>query len=177
MAGTSAPDERPAAVVGVDPLRSPARWAAAPRPGRRALLLLPGDGFPEPMSHWPATLAAGWDETRVVDRLPEAPEGALVVLVSAEPPAAFAARLRRLARDPRMRGRLLAAWSLAGPVREQLARSLLAEGELSGIGLAPPALTVRRHAAEAMVQLRRALEQPGSERRVEQLPGPFLWHF
>ena len=166
-----------AAVVAVDGSRSPERWTAAPRPGGDALLLLPGDGFAGPRSHWRGALAATWDADRVVEVLPDEPRARLVVLVSAEPPAAFALRLRRLAQDERMRGRLLAGWSLAGPVREDLARSLLDEGLLGGIGLAEHSLVARRTAVETLAGIRRTLTAGAEDLRVEQLPGPFLWHF
>jgi hypothetical protein len=76
-----------------------------------------------------------------------------------------------------MRGRLLAAWSLAGPVREDLPRSLIEDGRLAGIGVAEPSLVARRHAEATLRTLRAALSTATEELRVEQLPGPFLWHF
>jgi hypothetical protein len=170
-------DGAPAATVGVDPARSPERWESAPRPGADALLFLPSDAFPGPMRHWQPTLAEAWGPAEVVDSIPDEPRASLVVLVSAEPPAAFAVRLRELARDDRMRGRLLAAWCLSGPVREDLARSLMDEGSLAGIGLAEHSLIARRRAADTLKALRSALTAGGGEQRVEHLPGPFLWHF
>jgi hypothetical protein len=171
--GEGAPD----ATVGVDPARSPERWESAPRPGADAVLFLPTDAFTGPMRHWQPTLAEAWGPAEVVDSIPDEPRASLVVLVSAEPPATFAVRLRELARDERMRGRLLAAWCLSGPVREDLARSLMDEGRLAGIGLAEHSLIARRGAADTLKALRGALEAGGGERRVEHLPGPFLWHF
>jgi hypothetical protein len=167
----------PAAIIGVDPGRSPERWQTAPRPDRRTLLLLPSEAFVGPMSGWREELAGAWGPDTVVDALPDDPRGALVILVGAEPPASFARRLRELARDERMRGRLLAAWSLAGPVREDLPRSLLDEGQLAGIGLVEDSLVARRRAAGMMDALRRALAEATDADRVENLPGPFLWYF
>jgi hypothetical protein len=167
-----------AAVIGVDPLRSPRRWDAAPRPRDDALLLLPAQGFEGPLlSGWRTTLAAAWNAPRVVDELPRDPGTRLIVLVSAEPPGEFALRLRRLARDERLRGRLLAAWSLAGPVRDDLPAALLGEGRLAGIGLAESTLVARRTAADSVRALGEALSRRADEPRVEQLPGPFLWYF
>ena len=74
-----------------------------------------------------------------------------------------------------MRGRLLAAWSLAGALREDLAASLIGEGMLAGVGIAEDSLVARRETVKTIAELRAALARPG--RRVEQLPGPFLWHF
>jgi hypothetical protein len=168
----------PAAVVGVDPVRSPERWETAPRPGPDALLLLPDGAFGTSGDAWRTALAAEWDSARVASSLPDAVSPALVVLVSTEPPASFGLRLRRLARDPRMRGRLLAAWSLGGPVRADLARSWIDEGQLAGIGLAEHSLVARRGAARALGELRRALASGGAEPpRIERIGGPFLWHF
>jgi hypothetical protein len=164
-------------VVGVDRARSLERWATAPRPGEQALLLLPRGGFVGPMSSWRTALAEAWDPDRIVEELPDDSRAALIVLVSAEPPALFAARLRELAREERMRGRLLAAWCLAGPVREDLARSLIDEGQLAGLGLAPDSLVARRRTAETIEALGRAVAAAAGERRVEQLSGAFLWHF
>jgi len=165
----------PSAVVGVDPLASPERWAVAPRPNAETLLLLPESGFSGNTAAWREALTRSWGANNTVSELPQELRTPLVVLVSAEPPASFAARLRELARDSRMRGRLLAAWSLAGPLREDLAASLIAEGTLAAVGIAEHSLVARRETAKTIAQLRAALERPG--RRVEQLPGPFLWHF
>jgi hypothetical protein len=170
-------EEAPAAIVGVEPGRSPARWEAAPRPGTAVPLFLPAEGFSGPMSDWRAVLAEAWGPAGVVDSLPDELQAPLVVLVSAEPPTTFAVRLRELARDERMRGRLLAAWCLAGPVREDLARALIDEGRLAGVGLVEDSLMARRRAVTTLRAMRNALSAAGNEQRVEHLPGPFLWHF
>ena len=134
-------------------------------------------GTTDATGRWHTSLVEVWNPARVVDALPEDPRATLVVLISAEPPAMFARRLRELAGDQRMDGRLLAAWCLTGHVREDLARSLLDEGRLAGLGLAEDSLIDRRRAAETLAALRSALEAHSEDRRVEQLPGPFLWHF
>jgi len=174
----SATDNEPSgAVIGVDATRSPERWAVAPRPRDEALLLLPHEGFDGPMRDWRAPLAAAWDANRVVYELPDESAAALVVLVSAEPPGELARRLRGLARDERMRGRLLAVWSLSGPVREDLPRSLIDEGQLAGIGIAEHSLVARRKATETIRAIGERLAAGPEDLRVEALPGPFLWHF
>ncbi len=169
--------QAPSSVVGVDVEHSPDRWAAAPLPDAEALLLLPEDGFEGTLLIWRSALATGWRGGRVSGSLAGSPLPDLVVLVSADSPARFAARLRELARDDRMRGRLLAAWPLAGPVREDLARSLIGEGRLAGVGIAEVSVVARRRVAETLGALAATLDAPGTRRRVEQLPGPFLWHF
>lgn len=165
----------PAAVVGVDILRSPERWRTAPRPGPGALLLLPADAFGPPRGDLRRRLAGSWSAAHVFDTLPGSIEAPMVVLVSAEAPALFGRRLRELAGDPRLEGRYLAAWSLAGPIRRDLAGSLLAGGDLAGLGLASASVVAERSAVESIAELAQALDAgPG---RVERLPGPFLWYF
>jgi hypothetical protein len=98
----------------------------------------------------------------------------LVVLVSAEGPESFAVRLREAARSATLEGKLLAAWCLSGPVRDDLPAALLGEGHLAGLGLAPEGLAAARDFA-ALAALRARLERGGL--RAEQLDGPFLWYF
>jgi len=169
--------EAPAAVVGADRQRSPERWATAPRPDPRSILLLPPEGFVGRDAAWRSELAAAWDPGRVVGELPDDAPGPLVVLVSAEPPGVCAERIRALAGEPGMRGRLLAAWCLAGPVRQDLAAGLLEEGNLAGVGIARDSVVDRRRAVETLREIDRALAGASAELRVEKLPGPFLWHF
>jgi hypothetical protein len=167
----------PAAVVGIDRASSPARWSNAPRPGRGSLLLLPPDAFTGPQASARDELAAAWPANRVVAEPPASSNEPLVVLISAEPPGAFGHRLEQLARDPRMRGKLLAGWSLSGPIRGDLARSLLAAGQLAGVGLAQARVVGRRDAAQTIRTLEGALQDGAGAIRVERLRGPFLWYF
>jgi hypothetical protein len=170
--------EAPAAVVGTDRDRSPERWATAPRPDARSLLLLPPDGFIGRDAAWRSELEAAWGPRGVAAELPDDPRGPLVVLISAEPPGVFARRVRDLAGDPRLRGRLLAAWCLSGSVRQDLPASLLEDGNLAALGVAEDSVVDRRGAVETLRMLDRALSEVDSaELRVERLPGPFLWHF
>jgi hypothetical protein len=122
-------------------------------------------------------LEQAWRAGPVADGLPADSDVDLVVLVSAEAPGPFAVRLRELARESAMEGRLLAAWSLAGPVRQDLPASLLAEGRLAGLGLAEATLVGRRAALEQLAALGRSLSEARGEHRVERLGGPFLWFF
>jgi hypothetical protein len=166
-----------ATVVGVDAEASPRRWAAAPLVHGAATLLLPPEGFTGPTAGWRVRLAEAWGSPPAAVLPQDGEAKDLVVLVSAEGPSAFASRLRAIARDPRMRGRLLAAWCLSGPVREDLPAALLTDG-LAGVGVAEDSLVARREAEGVLAALGAALrEAAAGGRRVERLPGPFLWHF
>ncbi len=175
-AGEGAPPHR--AFVGTDPERSGARWKGAPGPGKRgAVLLLPEDAFPPPYADVRARLAAAWPPDRIATRLAEAGKpGTMVLLVSAEAPGAFAARLRALAGDPASRGRLLGAWSLTGPVRGDLPASLLAAGGPAAIGLAEGSVVGLREAPVTLSRYASALAG-AADRRIEQIDGPLLWFF
>jgi len=170
-------------VVGTDRTASPERWAQAPRPVGSFPLLLPDEGFPVPFARLRGELADAWSAGPVVSSLPErlrpARKGeSLVVLVSAEAPALFARRLRRLAEDPRMEGRTLAAWTLAGPVRADLPVALLSGGRLAALGLADGSVVGLRSAASRLRGLSAALAAAADDQtRVEELDGPFLWFF
>jgi len=164
------------AVVGVDPKSSPARWNEAPRVGSEALLLLPDDGFPAVAGRRDA-LAAAWSGLPVAAALDGAEVPELVVLLSSESPARLGARLATLARNPAMEGKLLAVWSLAGPVREDLPAALLAAGKLAGVGLAPTSVFELRSAAERLAEMHDALRATKTPTRPERLAGPFVWHF
>jgi hypothetical protein len=168
---------RRGAVVGTAPEEATLRWLAAPRPAA-ATLVLPAAGFPQGAGALRTGLEQAWQAGPVVGDLSEAPQGELVVLISAEPPGLFAARLRELARSPALEGKLLAAWSLSGPVRQDLPASLLAEGKLAGLGLAEAGVVERRWVVGSLGALSRALAAAGeSAPRVERLPGPFTWFF
>ena len=170
--------EPPGVFVGTDPSVSAARWQKAPRPGRNAVLILPSGAFPGAARSLRDELAASWEGGRVEADLSPAEAPALVVVASAEAPGLLGARLRRLARTGALRGRLLAVYALRGPLRADLPASLLAEGNLAGLGVAeaPPTGIVQVEAS--LRSLAAALAEPaGVDRRVEDLPGPFLWFF
>ena len=124
---------------------------------------------------------------KAVDADPGSAEGwrnmATALAVSGRRKAALDAVERAATIDPHdyqtfvMRGKLLAAWSLAGPLRRDLARSLIDRGQVAGVGLAEDSVVGRRVAVQQVVKLDRALVEAGATLRVEQLPGPFLWHF
>jgi hypothetical protein len=161
----------PRAVAGVDGARSERRWSDAPL-ADRALLVLVGDGV-DGATAPPEDRLADAFRGQVVPSLPARVDAPLVVVVSGEPPALFAARLRQIARTPAMAGKLLAAWSLAGPIRPDLPASLLGEGRLAGIGIAEGELVGRRDVSGELERLSQSL----GERRAEHLAGPFLWYF
>jgi hypothetical protein len=166
------------AVVVTDPAASVQRWAAAPKPEGSATLLLPSDAFPGRLEGLRERIRGVWASGKVVERLPEKVDSKVVVLVSGEAPGLFTARLRKLADHPAMRGKLLAAWCLTSPVRQDLPASLLSTGGLAGIGLAEPSIVGRRRAAEHLAALDRALSASGQATpRVEELSSRFLWYF
>jgi hypothetical protein len=165
-----------AAVVGTDEARSPRRWEVAPRADVRAALVLPADGFPAGAIVERDALARSAGSLTVVDAPAGRPDAMLLVLVSAEAPARFGARLRRLAADEALRGKLLAAWCLSGPVRADLPALLLAEGNLAGVALAPEAMSEVRAAPAIIAGLARERGARGPA-RVETLGGPFVWFF
>jgi hypothetical protein len=124
-----------AVVVGTEGANSLKRLSEAPAPGSKSVLVLPKDGFFPPRTSVRDRLRVAWSAGAVTSELPDKPTD-LVVLVSGEPPARLGDRLRRISRQPRMKGKLLAVYSLSGPIRVDLPASLLAEGVLAGVGLA-----------------------------------------
>ena len=168
----------PPAVVGVDPGASADRWRDAPRALPSAVLLLPPDGFVGRSSELREALAAAWSVGPVVDALPDRLDAALVVTVSDEPPGLCASRLRDLAEQPAMEGKLLAAWCLAGGMRPDVPAGLVDGGRLAGLGVASSTLVDRRHTVEELAAFARALASPLNEGgRIELVEGPFLWFF
>jgi hypothetical protein len=164
------------AVIGVDWASSPKRWADAPAPGAKALLVLPADGFPQRVSTVPTDLAEAWTSGRVSAQADPVDE-TLVIVISAEAPGLFATRLRAIAEQPAMKGKLLAGWSLAGPVRDDLAAWILESTEVAGVGIAEGSVVSRRAAPKRLRTISRALKSRGADDRVESIPGPFLWYF
>jgi hypothetical protein len=168
----------PPAVVGVDLGSSATRWNDAPRAAPSAVLLLPPDGFVGRSSALREELAAVWTVGPVVDALPDGLEATLVVTVSDEPPGLCASRVKELAGQPAMEGKLLAAWCLAGGMRPDVPAGVVAGGKLAGFGVASSTLVDRRHTIEDLAAFDRSLASPLNDGgRIEQLDGPFLWFF
>ncbi len=168
----------PAVAVGTDPARSFERSERAPKPGANAALLLPEEGFPGTTGKLGQAMIESWAGGKTATTIGEAAGADLVVLVSGEAPDLLGRRLRALARDPAMKGRLLAVWPLAAPLREDLPASLLAEGNLGGIGVAEwSPVDLPRVAAElgAFGQTLRQASSAGT--RIDAVPSPFLWYF
>ena len=102
----------------------------------------------------------------------------MIVVVSAEPPGVLGSRLRAIATDPSNAGKYLAVASFGGPLRRDLAASLLAEGKLAAIGLDAPGPAGRPAAVEQLLRWARAAASPESKgKRAEGTPGPFLWFY
>jgi hypothetical protein len=75
-------------------------------------------------------------------------------------------------------GKYVAAWSLAGPVRDDLAAAMLLDGGLAAVGLAGDSLLDRRRAADRLRDMSEAIADPVRPApRAEHLPGPFLWFY
>lgn len=164
-------------VVGVNPKISPSRWQAVRSVGAKAFLLLPEEGFPGASSDLRAKIAAAWkgDSGKT---LAEGAGASLVMLVSAEDPALLGVRLRELARSETMKGRLLAVWPLAGPIRPDLPASLLLERNLQGIGIAEYSPIGIGRVVEQVGALGAALALPTARQgRPEDLPGPLIWYY
>jgi hypothetical protein len=170
--------QKASAVVGTEPSRSIPHWVEAPKPGKKALLLLPEDAFPgvEAESRR-AELSRSWPASDVVTTVPQGARHDLVILVSAEAPGVLAARLRELARSDALAGKLLAVHALTGRVRPDLPVSLILEGKLAGFGLAEASPVGQRAAIEEMGAFARSLAASDVQKRVEEIPGPFLWYF
>jgi hypothetical protein len=169
--------ETPSVVLGTSLSRSSARWESAPHPGADALLLLPESAFPGASAAVAEKLATSWPAERIVSSLPSGLESSLVVLVSGEDPGLLSRRLVALSRSSPLQGKLLAVWSLAGPVRADLPALLLEEGGLAGFGLAEWSVVGQRSAADQLSAMSAALSAATPNLRVEELPGPFLWYF
>lgn len=167
----------PRVVVGTDTARSPSRWSDVPALGRQALLLLPNDAFPPPMSPMRDEILAKASGGRAVSALPTRKTPAVVVLVSAEPPGLLARRLRELSRDPMMRGRILAVRSLAGPIRADVPASLLAEGTLAALGVSAPSPAEVSSTPQDVADLVAAVKGRAKGLRPEDLPGTWVWYY
>jgi hypothetical protein len=121
-------------------------------------------------------LAASWDG-RVSDRVESGAGENLVIVVSAELPGSFARRLRAIAAAPELSGKLLAGWSLAGPVRDDLPAWILEESAVAAVGIASGSVVGRRTAPERLAAVAAELKARGKSDRIESVPGPFLWIF
>jgi len=165
-------------VAGVDPAVSPARWLAAPRPSGTALLVMPEGPEVGLDAELASRLRAAWPTAAVVGAVPQRTDAEVVVVVDGTAPGVAAARVREIARSPALAGKLLAVWCLSGPLRPDVPAHLLAETELAGIGVADSNVVGLREAADSLRQFADAVSRNGdSGRRVEELPGPFLWQF
>lgn len=167
----------PATSVGTEGARSIARWTATSVPGT-SVLLLPEGGFPGAASALREAVQAAWRGGEVVTGAPKGAGPGLVVLVSAESPARLGSRLRELARSQAMKGKLLAVWPLGGPVRPDLPRALLAEGNLAALGIADYSPLDPTRAPSELRALSDALAAAkGRTIKPEDLAGPLVWYY
>ena len=102
----------------------------------------------------------------------------VVVVTSDEPAGVLGRRLRRLATDPALSGKILAVAALSGALRPDLPASLLAEGKLAALGVYEVGPVGRARALDDLAAFERAVADEGSKgRRVEEVPGPFTWYY
>ena len=162
-------------VVGIDEERSPMRWAFAGslRIGP-AVLVLPRNTFPGNLAAVETGLRETWTGP-VYDRMPLGTDAPMVVIVSGEEPGVLAGLLARIAARPAMKNKLLAVWSLSGPLRGDVPAWLLERSELAGLGIAETSVVGQREVRTAIGTFQRDLDRDGL--RVDQLGGPFLWYF
>jgi len=140
------------------------------------LLLVPEQTTAAPAGRMIERIREHWTAGPVASSLEGQPPGELVVVISDASAGSCATALGDLARRAEMRGKLLAGWCLVGSVRDDLPGQWLAEGQLSGIGLAETSVVELRHAESALNEINAALAG-GFSARIETLPGPFLWFF
>lgn len=162
--------DRRAAVVGTDRARSPGRWAAAPRGPLRPSLRLPEGAFP-PSARDVREILVGSRPER------DAGDAKVVLLVSGEAPGILAERLRAIAKDPSWKGKALAVLALSGPMRPDLPASLLAEGNLTALGVAEPSVPAARRAAREAAAWAEALARAPEGAPIEGASGPFVWFY
>jgi hypothetical protein len=142
------------------------------------VLLLPPAAFPRPSEALREELARSWTAGPVVEVLPPALDSELVLMLSQEPPGACAERLVALAADPRLAGKLLGGWCLAGALRPDVPASIVARGGLAGLGMASSDFVDVRRAPRLLASYAGALRSPlHATSRVEGIDGPFLWYF
>jgi hypothetical protein len=165
------------AVVGVDPGRSPGRWAAAPSIEGLPVLLLPEAAFSGSSAALREELAASWKTGDVVDSLPAASTSPVVILISAEPVGLCASRVRELAVSPALKDRYLAVWCLSGRLREEFPRAVLEAGNLAALGVAENSVVGLREAPAQIAELGSVFGDSDRPARVEHLPGPFFWFY
>lgn len=165
----------PAVAVGTSP-EAARRWAAAPSPGKRPVLLAPETAFPGLAKGPGDSIREAFTAGPVLDHLPDGQGAGLVLVVSAEPGGILAARLRDLARNPAMDGRVLLVWGMGSGLREDLPASLLAEGRLAAFGFIDSPPVDWRRAVSQLAGLSDAFKmQPPA--RLDDLPVPALWFY
>jgi hypothetical protein len=167
----------PAVVLGTARARSIRRWEKAPAPVSGAVLLVPDGVFPGPFATLERDIASAWGAGARVKTVEAGKTLDLVVLASAEPPALLGARLRALSRDPAMKGKLLAVWPFAGPVRADLPGSLLEEGNLAGVGVREWSPVGLRRIVEEIGSLSRMASTPRGAARGEDLAPVLAWYY
>jgi len=152
------------------------RWNSAPAPGEHPVLLAPEEAFPGLARAYAGAIRSAYKAGPVMDESPPGEGDGLVLVISAEPAGVVAGRLRTLARDPGMKGRPVLVWGMGSGLREDMAASLLAEGQLAAIGfIASPPVEWHRLATD-LAALSDAFVN-GPPARLDDLPVPALWFY
>ncbi len=157
-----------AAIVGTEGNASPVRWRSCPRLDASVRVSVLENA-------WPAQSKALRDG---LSGLPAAEAATVVLVVSAESPGVFGRRLRALAQDPQMSGKILVAASLGGPLRQDLPASLLDEGRIRAFGLLEGGpVGFSKTVGEIASFARLVAAESSKGKRIEELPGPFTWFY
>ena len=168
-----------------DESRPPWSGVSTPRPGEEDAV-----GIADALTRWwstdPSSAAqavvgtsaiaspARWAKAPRLDGTPST----VVLVRSDEPPGVLGRRLRRLATDPALSGKILAVAALSGALRPDLPASLLAEGKIAALGVYEVGPVGRARALSEVAAFERALAADGSKgRRVEEVLGPFTWFY
>jgi hypothetical protein len=106
--------------------------------------------------------------------MPLGTDAPTIVIVTGEVPDVLADLLAQIAARPAMKNKLLAVWSLAGPLRADVPAWVLAGSEVAGLGVAESSVVDQRDVVGAIAAFQAGLD---GGKRIEQLPGPFLWYF
>jgi hypothetical protein len=86
-------------------------------------------------------------------------------------------RVRRLSRDPRMKGKLLAVYSLLAPLRPDLPAALLAPGTLAGVGVAVAPTVGSGDVVSDIERLAQSTTAAASTSPIEITASRFVWFY
>jgi hypothetical protein len=167
--------EFPAVAVGTS-VNAAERWASAPAPGVKPVLLAPQSAFPGLAERYAGSIRNAWKAGPVLDDPTSGSGDGLVLVVSAEPAGLLADRLQALAGDPGMQGRPLLVWGMGSGMREDLAASLLKEGRLAAFGFVDVPPVDWRTVADDLAAISDSFGKQAPQ-KLEDLPVAALWFY